>query len=93
MLDRVARSSADRPPGKLIQYFCILPQHSRPASSLTDQLTIHERQWAFCPHDARARDHVWEATGGLPLGEIATFAQRRATEPPPSPQEPTEATG
>lgn len=91
MLDPIVRSSQRRPPGNLIQYVCVRPQHAQPAKSTTDHLTIHERQWAFCAHDARANDHAWEATGGLPLGEITSFTQRRASEPQASPQEWAEA--
>lgn len=89
---RIARPAGERPPGTLIHFFCVRPEHARSSDTTPDQLTIHERQWAFCPHDAHARDHEWQPTGGLTLSEIESSARGRGPEPR-APQERTEATG
>ena len=44
----------------LIRYRCANPDHQRQAtSSLADTMTIHERSWAYCPHDVRLPGHTW----------------------------------
>ncbi len=48
---------------KLIAYVCVAETH-RPSSARLDKLTIHDRSWAFCPYDAMADGHLWQATGG-----------------------------
>ena len=47
------------PVAPLIRYRCTNPDHQRPTKSLSDTMTIHERSWAFCPHDVRVTDHLW----------------------------------
>ena len=47
----------------IIEYECVAPTH-RPSLSRVDKLTIHGGRWAFCPFDARADGHEWQATGG-----------------------------
>lgn len=65
------RSGSD----SLIQFFCVDPDHAVPDGA--DQLTIHEGKWAFCRRGRLGQEHRWEPTGGLVLGEIATFARAR----------------
>lgn len=52
-----------------VAFICSAPAHRSQAGS-ADKLTIHEGQWAFCPHDAKAEGHKWDATGGRPLFEL-----------------------
>jgi len=55
---------------QLIHYRCTRPEH-RSGEGVRDRLTIHERKWAFCPHDVRAGDHVWtEIPGGSDLATL-----------------------
>lgn len=55
---------------QLIHFRCTRPEH-RSGEGVRDRLTIHERQWAFCPHDVRAGDHEWTAIPGG--SELATL--------------------
>ncbi len=56
--------------GALIYYRCTNPKHQGPSGSASDNLTIHERRWAFCPHDSRATGHTWTETGGVDLARL-----------------------
>ena len=29
------------------------------------RVKVHEGKWSYCPRDIRAKDHVWEPTGGV----------------------------
>jgi hypothetical protein len=48
-----------KPHQKLIRYRCTNPDHQRATKTLSDTMTIHERSWAFCPHDVRVVGHLW----------------------------------
>ena len=61
----------------LVHYRCANPKHQDGAGSNSDTLTIHEKQWAYCPHDIRAKGHEWVATGGLPLMEVRRLSKPR----------------
>lgn len=54
---------------KLIRYRCVTETHQRAAeATVTDTLTIHDGEWAFCPCDIRAKGHTWvEAPGGVAI--------------------------
>ncbi len=52
-----------------VAFVCSAPAHRSQAGSV-DKLTVHEGQWAFCPYDAKAQGHQWDATGGRPLFEL-----------------------
>lgn len=60
----------------LIAYRCVNPKHQEPADSRSDQLTIHEKKWAYCPHDIRAKGHEWVDTGGVTLTEVRLLVDR-----------------
>ena len=46
---------------RLIRYHCANPDHQRSAAqTLADTMTIHDRSWAYCPHDVRVPGHAWE---------------------------------
>lgn len=67
--------------GALIHYRCTNPKHQEPHGSASDNLTIHERRWAFCPHDSRAEGHTWVETGGVDLvGLRRLLREGRATQ-------------
>ena len=46
----------------LVGFECVAPEH-QPGTGRPDKLTIHERQWAFCPYDTHADGHVWKQVG------------------------------
>ncbi|HUG55586.1 MAG TPA: hypothetical protein VMJ92_00795 [Candidatus Limnocylindrales bacterium] len=57
-----------------IAYVCEHPEHRedvRPAAM--DRLTVFRGEWAYCRHDARANEHRWVKTGGLPVEEVVAF--------------------
>ncbi|HEV8536116.1 MAG TPA: hypothetical protein VGR87_10430 [Candidatus Limnocylindria bacterium] len=74
---------------------CVKPAHLDKSGALADHITIHEKDWAYCALDARARDHDWSATGGVSLGEIELLVrgmrekQRAAKDASPSTPRPT----
>jgi hypothetical protein len=53
-----------------IGFLCRASAHLDKNGALVDQLTVHEREWAYCPKDARGDGHEWKATGGVSLGEL-----------------------
>ncbi len=63
-----------------IAYECVAPSHQA-GRSCEDRLTIHERQWAFCPYCAQAEGHEWKATGGRPLFTFTHPATKSAQTP------------
>lgn len=63
----------------LIHSFCTEPTHADRGG--TDQLSIHDGRWAFCPGGVIASDHRWEPTGGIALSKIASFARARSSIP------------
>ena len=54
----------------LIKYRCAKVDHQEPSAELSDTLTIHEREWAYCAFNTRARHHDWVPTGGLTYEEM-----------------------
>ncbi len=56
--------------GARIALVCVTPAHQRKNGALVDHLTVHEREWAYCPSDVRKGEHDWEATGGVALAEL-----------------------
>jgi len=54
----------------LVKYRCAKLEHRRTSEDPWDKLTIHEREWAYCPFDARAGHHEWVPTGGVPFEEL-----------------------
>jgi hypothetical protein len=63
----------------LIYYRCANPAHQQPSGNKSDTLTIHEKKWAYCAHDIRAKGHQWVDTGGLTIDQLRS-AQRRAPQ-------------
>ena len=63
----------------LIFFRCTNPAHQQAASNKSDTLTIHERKWAYCAHDIRAKGHVWTATNGITIEQVRS-AQRRTPQ-------------
>ena len=57
-------------PGTLVHFRCTKDAHARPAATRSDQLTLVEGLWAYCPFDIRAGDHEWVPTGGVTLGSL-----------------------
>ena len=60
----------------LIQFRCVAEKHQQPKAGVSDLLTVHERQWAYCPMDIRAKGHDWNPTGGLSLNEVRALVDR-----------------
>jgi hypothetical protein len=65
----------------VIGYVCTTPAH-RNGAVTSDHLTIHERAWAYCPHDSRADGHTWEATGGIEFTELQLRIRRASDRSP-----------
>ena len=45
--------------------------------TISDHLTINEREWAYCAKDSRLPGHMWERTGGVTISEVERFARTR----------------
>jgi hypothetical protein len=45
--------------------------------TVSDHLTINEREWAYCAKDSRLAGHIWEPTGGVTISEVERFARTR----------------
>lgn len=56
--------------GPRIGFVCRSAAHVSTNGALVDHLTIHEKEWAYCPFDVRKGEHHWKPTGGVTLGEI-----------------------
>ena len=56
--------------GARIAFVCVTPAHLGKNGALVDHLTVHEREWAYCPSDVRTGEHDWKATGGVALAEL-----------------------
>ena len=73
-----------RTPGKLVAYCCVAREHWRKAAkkdgATTNTITVHERDWAFCPFDAVGLGHEWQATGGIGINELRWMVRRGAPE-------------
>lgn len=63
-----------------VAYQCTAPSHQL-GDGGPDKLTVHDGEWAFCPHDAKADGHEWRRTGGLPLSLLRHTALGRGEEP------------
>jgi len=56
---------------RLIKYRCMRAAHQRaPEGRISDSLTVHQGEWAYCPFDSHAKDHDWRATSGIPIEEL-----------------------
>ena len=66
------RWGMERPGSKatLVHFRCTNPAHRRPATERSDQLTLHEGLWAYCPFNVRAGEHVWAPTGGVTMAQL-----------------------
>lgn len=64
-----------------VQWYCASAAHRAPTAELTDRLTIHRGEWAFCPSDTRLDAHDWRRTGGLPM-ELASVHMTRVLARP-----------
>src|SRR2546423_11365063 len=53
-----------------IGFICVTAAHLDKNGAAVDHLTVHEKEWAYCPSNARADGHDWKATGGGTLGEL-----------------------
>ena len=58
----------------MVGYVCAAATHFV-ANGQVDHLTIHEREWAYCPGDVRMGEHEWKATGGSTLTELQSIAR------------------
>jgi len=56
--------------GTLVHFRCTNPAHLRPGPERSDQLTLNEGLWAYCPFNVRAGDHVWAPTGGVTMEQL-----------------------
>jgi hypothetical protein len=56
--------------GPRIGYVCWARAHLDRNGALVDHLTIHDKEWAYCPMDVRKGGHDWKATGGVSLSEL-----------------------
>jgi hypothetical protein len=58
-----------------VGFICDNPKHLHKNGDLSDQLTIHETQWAYCPRDIRADGHRWRPTGGISLSDLESLVR------------------
>jgi hypothetical protein len=56
--------------GALVGFVCVAPAHLDRNGAVVDHLTIHARDWAYCPHNVRTAGHDWKPTGGVSVGEL-----------------------
>lgn len=56
--------------GARIGFICMAGAHLGDNGKLVDHLTVHDKQWAYCPMDARTAGHDWKTTGGVTLAEL-----------------------
>jgi hypothetical protein len=56
--------------GARIGFVCVTSAHLNRNGALVDHLTVHEKEWAYCPSDVRESEHEWKPTGGATLGEL-----------------------
>jgi hypothetical protein len=56
--------------GARIGYACWATAHLDRNGAFVDHLTIHEKEWAYCPMDVRKTGHEWKPTGGVILSEL-----------------------
>jgi hypothetical protein len=56
--------------GARVGFICIAVPHLQKNGALVDHLTIHDKDWAYCPSNVRTDGHEWKATGGVTLGEL-----------------------
>jgi hypothetical protein len=56
--------------GARVAFLCRTPQHLDKNGVLVDHLTVHEKQWAYCPSNVRIDGHDWKETGGVTMGEL-----------------------
>lgn len=61
--------------GALVGFRCTAPVHASTGEAAADHLTIVDKQWAYCPSNARATGHDWQPTGGISLGELELVAR------------------
>lgn len=65
--------------GAPIAYVCEHPEHLDLRPAVVDRLTVFRGEWAYCRHDARADEHRWVKTGGLPVEEVVAFGASQLT--------------
>ena len=68
---------------ELVRYYCVSPEHLERSDDLTDKLTVHDGQWAFCPLNTRLGGHDWRPRGSLSPAVLAARsgpAVRRAAK-------------
>lgn len=53
-----------------VGFVCVTPAHLDKNGALVDHLTIHEKDWAYCPSNVRTDGHDWKTTGGVSVGEL-----------------------
>ena len=56
--------------GAPIAFLCRAPDHLQKNVAFVGHLTVHEKQWAYCPSNVRTDGHDWKATGGVTMGEL-----------------------
>jgi hypothetical protein len=53
-----------------VGFVCMAEAHLHKNGALVDHLTIHEKDWAYCPSNVRTSGHEWKATGGVSVGDL-----------------------
>jgi len=56
--------------GARIGFLCMTAAHLGKNGVLVDHLTVHEKEWAYCPSDVRNSEHDWKPTGGVTVTEL-----------------------
>ncbi len=56
--------------GARVGFVCMAAAHLGKNGALVDHLTVHEKDWAYCPSDVRKGEHDWKPTGGVTMGEL-----------------------
>ncbi|HKY51847.1 MAG TPA: hypothetical protein VJP45_11385 [Candidatus Limnocylindria bacterium] len=55
--------------GAVIRFVCRNNAHRRMTSDVSNPVTLHGQEWAFCPAGV-AEDHTWERIEGATLAEL-----------------------
>jgi len=61
--------------GARIGFICMAPAHLDKNGALVDHLTIHAKDWAYCPSNVRIDGHEWKPTGGVSMGDLEVLVR------------------
>lgn len=57
--------------GAQVGFICMTGAHlAKKDGALVDHLTVHEKEWAYCPLNVRIDGHEWRSTGGVTMSEL-----------------------